>query len=350
MRRLIPFVGILLLGACASLPPKEDPEERLQSVRVLGRAVEFGRIQGAADPSFVPALEEASLAWLLYRGPAPMAGARRLLDLREKRPELAAVFLDAPEAAGLSALTAKEEFRSGQFFNSYDPALFRPFYRRFLLSVLTEPPRDEAAWLALQKPLELAVGLTPRFAGVYPNQLAPELRLKLEAYVQAHPGPDADRFRMLALLDRRYGAWEAERLRLEAELRSLAETSRDELLKWEIKDALASPRARPDRAFWLSLLLPGLGQVSQGDVQGGVLLGGLTFAAWLWLGGKLVAAQGADEAGRRVAYGDAAWAASLALVGHTFTALNAAEQARFINIVVGWDLLSRDRLKPEDAP
>ena len=58
-----------------------------------------------------------------------------------------------------------------------------------------------------------------------------------------------------------------------------------------------------------------------------------------------VANASSDDAVRRVAYGDAAWGGGLAVLGHAFTALNAAEQARFINIVVEWDLLSKDRLK-----
>jgi hypothetical protein len=118
------------------------------------------------------------------------------------------------------------------------------------------------------------------------------------------------------------------------------------LLKLEITDALQAQGPAPESAFWLSMALPGLGQVANGDLQGGILLGGLTAAAWAWLVNKLrQAGQAPDGTSRDVAYGDAAWAGALALLGHGFTAYNAAEQARFINIMIEWDLLSRPRLK-----
>jgi hypothetical protein len=339
------LAAALGLGACASAPKPADREQRLATARVLQQAIESGRVLGAADPAFTPVLEEASLAWLLFRGPAPLPGARRLLDLSERGHELAGVFLGSSAAERLPALTASEAFRSGQFFNSYDGALFRPFFRHSLLDALNAPEPDEDYWLAWLEPLELALRLTPRYAGVYPNLLSPALRKDLQAYVKANPqGSASDRFQMLLIWDQRNGAWERERQALDERLKQLAEDSEDELLKLELKDALLAPRARPERAFWMSLLLPGLGQVSHGDLQGGILLGGLTASAWAWMASKLGQAGALDGSDRQVAYGDAAWAASLAVLGHGFTAMNAAEQARFINIVVEWDLLSKDRL------
>lgn len=338
----------VLLGACAPIRPKPDLAARRATAQVLRTAIESGRVIGAADPGFTPRLEEAGLAWLLYRGPAPMAGARRLLDLRERDPSLAGQFLDSAAAVSLTALTASDAFRTGQFFNDYDRALFRPFFRQALLDALQDPALDDQRMLALMEPLELALKLTPRFAGVYPNHLSPELRAELKAYVAAHDHSLAsDRFRMLLLWDQRTSAWDGQRRRIDAELSQLAAGSQDELLQLQIKDALAAPRVRPERAFWMSLLLPGLGQVTLGDTQGGVLLGGLTLSAWIWMGSKLVQAAASQGDDRQVAYGDAAWAGSLALLGHGFTAMNAAEQAGFINVVVEWDLLSKDRLKDE---
>jgi hypothetical protein len=345
MRRALTLALTLFLGACASTPRHPDPAVRLETARGLRHAIEAGRALGAADPSFTPQLEEASLAWLLLNGPAPLAGARRLLDMRERGQEVAGSFLSTSGGAKVAALAESEAFRNGLFFNNYDLALFRPFFRHALLDALKDPALDDAKMLALLEPLELALRLTPRFAGIYPNQLDDELRADLAAYVKSHPKGDAtDRFNMLIWLDDRNGAWEGERERLDTRLNDLAETSQDELLKLELKDALAAPRARPDKAFWMSFLVPGLGQVAHGDVQGGILLGGLTLSAWIWMGSKLAQAGSLDDEGKRVAYGDAAWAGGLALLGHAFTAMNAAEQARFINIVVEWDLLSKDRL------
>lgn len=345
MRRLLSLALALCLGACASPPHKPDQAARLETARGLRSAIDAGRALGAADPAFTPLLEEASFAWLLLRGPAPAAGARRLLDLRERGHEIGGSFLALSGAAKAFPVMESEAFRSGQFFNSYDPALFRPFFRHALLDALKDPALDDEKMLALLEPLELALRLTPRYAGVYPNQLEDGLREELQAYVKAHPqGTASDRFQMLLWLDERNGAWEKERTRLDSDLQNLADASQDELLKLELKDALAAPRARPDKAFWYSFFIPGLGQIAHGDVQGGILLGGLTLSAWIWMGSKLAQAGSLDEDGRKVAYGDAAWAGGLAVLGHAFTAMNAAEQARFINIVVEWDVLSKDRL------
>jgi hypothetical protein len=129
-------------------------------------------------------------------------------------------------------------------------------------------------------------------------------------------------------------------------MQDLKKSTPDELLRLEIADALQASGPSPDSAFWMSLALPGLGQVVNGDLQGGVLLGGLTAAAWVWLVGKLgQASRATDDASRNVAYGDAGWAGLLVGVGHLFTAYNASEQARFINITIEWDILSRPRLK-----
>ena len=360
MRPCLTLLCALLLGACAAAPtkPADDAARRAATARVLAAAFDAGRTVGPADPAFTPRLEEASLAWLLYRGPAKDAGARRLLDLRERAPQspLVPVFFEAPELSGLAALQMEEPFRNGLYFNSYDSALFRPFFRQALLAYLRSPKVSPEQMLDLMAPLELAVKLTPRYAGFYPNQLAPETRDAMEAYAKQHPqGPAADRIAMLLAWDLRNGAWGKERDRLDKRLNQLADTSSDELLKLEIRDALAAPMAKPERAFLMSAILPGLGQIAHGDLQGGILLGGLTLSAWIWMGSKLAAAQGTDDdSTRRVAYGDAAWAGGLAVLGHAFTAMNAAEQARFINIVVEWDVLSKDRLQAEsgkqDAP
>lgn len=347
MRRALTLISALALclGACATPPKKQDQVARLETAHGLRTVIESSRALGAADPGFTPVLEEASLAWLLLQGPAPLAGTRRLLDLKERGHEVAGSFLALSGASKVAGLVESEAFRSGLFFNNYDLALFRPFFRHALLDALKDPALDDAKMLTLLEPLELALRLTPRFAGVYPNQLDVDLRKELEAFVASHPqGTATDRFNMLLWLDERNGAWEPERERIDGKLQSLADASQDELLKLELKDALASPRARPDRAFWMSFFMPGLGQIAHGDVQGGILLGGLTLSAWIWMGSKLAQVGALDDEGRRIAYGDAAWAGGLAMLGHAFTAMNAAEQARFINIVVEWDLLSKDRL------
>jgi hypothetical protein len=354
MKRLLALaIGGALLGGCAAAPvkPADEAAHRAATARVLAAAFDAGRTAGPADPAFTPRLEEASLAWLLYRGAAREAGARRLLDLRERSPlsPLVPVFFDAPEMAGLPALQQEEDFRNGLYFNSYDSALFRPFFRQALLGYLRSPKVSPEQLLELSAPLELAVKLTPRYAGFYPNQLMPETRAALEAFLKEHPqGTAADRVQMLLLWDQRSGAWAREREQLEKRLADLAASTTDELLKLELRDALVAPLAKPERAFWMSAILPGLGQIAHGDLQGGILLGGLTLSAWIWMGSKLAAAQGSDDdAARKVAYGDAAWAGGLALLGHGFTAMNAAEQARFINIVIEWDVLSKDRLQAE---
>lgn len=345
-------LACLGLAACSGPARRDDTAQRRETARALRQAMESGRVQGAADPSFTPRLEEASLAWLLYRGPAPLAGARRLLDLRDRGHASAAIYLAAPGAERVAELSGSEAFRSGLFFNSYDPALFRPFFRHALVRALQDPGMDEDAFLALMEPLELALRLTPRFASSYPNLLDARLRADLQDFLRRRPeGEAADRFRMLLLWDERNRSWAAGRARADGQLAALADSTRDALLKLEIKDALAVQGARPERAFWMSLALPGLGQMAHGDVQGGLLLGGLTAAAWAWMAGKLDQAGRLEGDRRQVAYGDAAWAGSLALLGHAFTAYNAAEQARFINIVIQWDLLSKDRLQAmEGAP
>jgi hypothetical protein len=199
----------------------------------------------------------------------------------------------------------------------------------------------------LSKRLRLALRFTPRYAGFYPNQLTPEVKKAVEAYLKDEPqGPTAERLHMLLWWDERNLAWEDGRGKIDAQLRQLQESTQDELLKLEIKDALEAPVVKPERYFWMSFFVPGLGQIAQGDLQGGLLLGGLTVSAWVWMGTKLAAANNAaDDVGRKVAYGDAAWAGSLALLGHGFTATSAAENARFMNIVLEWDLLSKPRLQ-----
>ncbi len=216
-----------------------------------------------------------------------------------------------------------------------------------MLEYLSQADWDEAGLLRLEKRLTLAVSLTPRFGPVYPNQLKPEARQALEAYLKEEPqGVTADRLHMLLWWDERNGAWAEGRRQADDKLRHLADTTKDELLKLELKDALEAPVAKPERAFWMSFFVPGLGQISQGDLSGGLLLGGLTLSAWVWMGEKLLEANNAgDAASRQVAYGDAAFGGSLALMGHAFTAMNAQENAHLMNIVVEWDLLSKPRLQ-----
>jgi hypothetical protein len=341
-----------LWAGCATSPPKApDTQRQLATARALRQAMEAGRAPGATDDAVVSQLDQAGLAWLLFRGPAPEAGARRLLNLREQRPPspFAPALVDGIGAADLAKLADSEGFRGGLYFNSYDAALFRPFFRQALLDDLEQPSPDDAAALAQMEVLELALKLTPRFGTLYPNDLVPETRRALEAYVKAHPGGGArDRFAMLLALDQRSSAWAAGRAAAEGDLRALRQGSRDELLKLEIDDALAAPLAPPERSFWLSLLLPGLGQAANGDLEGGLLLGGLTAAAWIWAGSRFVQArQAPDAATQGVAYGDAGLGAGLAVLGHGFTALNAAEEAHVFNVQLHWDLLSRDRLKTE---
>ncbi|HXC65524.1 MAG TPA: hypothetical protein VNZ67_14265, partial [bacterium] len=208
---------------------------------------------------------------------------------------------------------------------------------------------DDATALDQLRVLELAVPLTPRFGAAYPNDLAPDTRKALDAYVKTHPeGGASDRFAMLLALDRRSSAWASGRAGAEADLRALRQGSQDELLKLEIDDALAAPLEKPERSFWMSFWLPGLGQAANGDLEGGLLMGGLTGLAWIWAGSRLAQArQSSDPATQGVADGDAALGAGLAVLGHCFTALNAGEEAHLFNVRLQWDLLSRDRLKPD---
>src|SRR6185369_11717250 len=156
----------------------------------------------------------------------------------------------------------------------------------------------------LRKRLVLALRLTPRYAGVYPNQITAENREAFEAYIKKEEaqGPAADRLHMLLWWDDRNSAWASGRREADTKLRDLQASTSDELLKLELKDALAAPVAKPERAFWMSFFVPGLGQISQGDLQGGLLLGGLTVSAWVWMGTRLAQAnQTDDDATRRVA-------------------------------------------------
>jgi hypothetical protein len=347
------LLGLALWAGCAAAPKKDAAAEArkdAETAATLRRAFDAGRAVAPQDPAFVPQLEEASLAYLLLRSPNNYAGMRRLLDFRDRLPAhlLLGVYLpEADDKGHFFPGQDDEAFRTGSFFNSYDPALFSPFFRQTLLEYLSQAAWDDAGLLRLTKRLKLALRFTPRYAGVYPNQISPELRKAVEAYLLEEPlGPAADRLHMLLWWDERNAAWEGGRREADAKLQRLKDGTHDELLKLELQDALAAPIAKPERFFWMSFFVPGLGQVAQGDLQGGLLLGGLTVSAWVWMGTKLAAANDAtDDAGRKVAYGDAAWAGSLALLGHGFTAANAAENARFMNIVVEWDLLSKPRLQ-----
>jgi hypothetical protein len=340
-----------LLAGCAGASKKDagaEAAKRQESAATLRRAFDAGRSIAPADPAFVAQLQDGTLAYLLQRGPAPYAGARRLLDLEEHLPghPLVGILLPPADAAGARFhLQDEEAFRSGLYFNSYDPALFGPFFRTLLLDYLKRPAVDEAEFLKTYKALELSLRFTPRWAGVYPNQLAPETQQAMRAFSKEQPdSPVADRLEMLRLWDERNGAWAGGRAKADAQMKALRDRTKDELLKLELKDALAAPVGRPERAFWMSFLVPGLGQVSQGDIQGGILLGGLTASAWVWMASKLAVAHNAgDDDTRQTAYGDAAWAGGLALLGHTFTGMNAAENVRFMNIVLEWDILSRPR-------
>ena len=352
------FVLVLCVAAglagCAAAPAKApDPQRRLATAKALREAVEAGRALGASDDAVVGQLEQASLAWLLFRGPAPEAGARRLLNLRELRPPapLFRPWWTASVRPTWPKWPSPRTSGGGLFFNSYDAALFRPFFRQAVLDDLEHPSPDDATALAQLQALDLALKLTPRFGSLYPNDLAPETRRALDDYVKAHPGGGAsDRFAMLLALDQRSSAWDSGRAEADASLRALRERSGDELLKLEIDDALAAPLAQPERSFWLSFLLPGLGQAANGDLEGGLLLGGLTAAAWIWAGSRFIQArQAPDAATQGVAYGDAGLGAGLAVLGHGFTALNAAEEAHLFNVQLHWDLLSRDRFKTDPA-
>ena len=349
------FIGaaLILLGACTATPPKDSAAEarhQAETAATLMRAFESGRGIAAQDPAFVPQLEEATLAYLLLRGPSPYAGARRLLDFRDRWPNhpLLAIYLPESDDKGRTFHFQDEDaFRTGTFLNSYESALFSPFFRRALLEYLSQPSWDEAGLVRLTKRLELALRFTPRYSGIYPNQISDETAQAVKAFLKEEPsGLTADRLHMLLVWDRRNAAWEGGRRQADADLKGLQESTKDELLKLELKDALAAPVAKPETYFWMSFFIPGLGQIAQGDLQGGLLLGGLTVSAWVWMGAKLAMANNAtDDASRQVAYGDAALAGGLGLLGHGFTAMNAAENARFMNIVVEWDLLSKPRLQ-----
>lgn len=342
----------LLVSACAQVNPKQADElerKRAEHAQVLSSAWEAGRDLAASEPRLTERMEQHSFAATLWKLKAPMAGARRLLDLREREPKgrLFALFVSPRQDGRLFDFEEDEAFVSGNFFNAYDPALYSPFFRQALLQYVQRLDWDAADFRRLGDALEVAAELSPRFAGSYPNQLSDESRQAMTAYLASYPqGPLADRMRFLQLSAERDGAWPKRAALLEAEIAALSKATADELLKQEADELLAARREDPSRYFWMSLGLPGLGQAAQGDLQGATLLGGLSAAAWVWLVTKLVAADRADDdLLRRVSYGDAAFAGSLAILGHAFAASNAAEQARFTNITVSWDLLSKPRLR-----
>lgn len=349
------FLGLILIAGCAAGPKKDEAAQArkdAETAATLRRAFDAGRSVALQDPAFVPQLEEATLDYLLARSNvATYAGAKRLLELRDRWPNhpLLPIYMPAADAAGhYFHFQDDEAFRTGAFFNSYEVALFSPFFRQTLLEYLSKADWDDAGLERLRKRLSMALRFTPRYAGVYPNQLTAENKEAIEEYLKKEEpqGPTADRLHMLLWWDERNSAWASGRRAADLRLKALQESTSDELLKLELKDALAAPVAKPERAFWMSFFIPGLGQISQGDLQGGLLLGGLTVSAWVWMGTRLAQANQTDEDGtRRVAYGDAAWAGSLAMLGHAFTAMNAAENARFMNIVIEWDLLSKPRLQ-----
>jgi hypothetical protein len=340
-------VLILAFCGCAAAKPKDGALEAARLKEFGGKmaaAFELGKGIAPRDSGFVERLEDEVLSEALSQFYSPYAGAKRLLAFRDQHPEdpLNAVFLSRP-----FDFEDEEAFKAGTFFNSYDKALFSPFFRGVLLSYLSGTAKAAPELEEMAKTLKLAARLTPSFAGVYPNQLEPETREEMQKALDAAPGgPYAGRLKFLLLWDERNGAWSKRREALDRQLRGLKDSTGDELLKLEIADSLQAQGVKPENAFWMSMALPGLGQVSNGELQGGLLLGGLTAAAWAWLVTKLQqAGRAPDEASRSVAYGDAAWAGALALAGHVFTAYNAAEQARFINVMVEWDFLSKPRLK-----
>lgn len=347
-------LAVVALSGCGSLA-KKDKSALSQEAKLaqysdkICTAFELGRTLALKDDGFVERLEDQVLSETLREFYSPYAGAKRLLAFRDQRPDdpLNTVFLSANSDGSFFEFEGEDEFRSGTYFNAYDKTLFVPFFRGVLLQYLRSDARSGDDLLGLAKILKLAARLTPRYAGYYPNQLEPETRREFEKSLQESPqGPFSDRLRFLIFWDERNGAWASRRAALDDQLRQLRETTADELLKLEIADALLAEGPKPEKAFWMSMVLPGLGQISNGDLQGGLLLGGLTAAAWAWLVNKLRQAdQAPDDASKAVAYGDAAWAGALAGLGHAFTAYNAAEQVRFINIMIEWDLLSRPRLK-----
>lgn len=344
----------LISSGCATAPKKEkdaSQEAKLADyASKLGKAFELGRAIAPKDDGFVERLEDEVLSETLREFYSPFAGGKRLLAFKDQHPDdpLNGIFLSAETAPGrYFDFEDDEAFRSGAYFNAYDKAMFVPFFRGVLLQYLSGTAKTQADLQGLGKTLKLAARLTPRYAGFYPNQLEPDVRKDFNSYLSKEgSGPYADRLRFLMILDERNGAWAAGRLEADEKLRKLKASTSDELLKLEIADALQLQGPAPELAFWMSMGLPGLGQISNGDLQGGLLLGGLTAAAWAWLVNKLRQAGDApDRTARNVAYGDAAWAGALAVLGHAFTAYNAAEQARFINVMIEWDLVSRPRLK-----
>ncbi len=361
MRRLAMFAlatWALLAGGCATAQSRKaardakaaESQLKLEAFSItLKAAFEAGRVKGPIDAGVSSRLMEWTLADVLRRFYNPLAGARRLASARAVAPDdsVLAVFGSPEDWETSFGYRDDEHFRSGEIFNAYETALYEPFFRHALLAYLKPESAKQGDALAAAKVLKHAALLTPRYASIYPNLIDLETRQALEAWVKEEPASVyAQRVEFLELWDDRNGAWAKRRAAIDARMRELAEQTQDEWLKLEIIDALAARGPLPEDAFLMSLALPGLGQAANGDLQGGLLLGALSVAAWWWAGGKLAVAQNdPDPATRAGAERDAWLGGGLGVLAHFFAAVNAAEWARMINVVAEWDLLNHSRVK-----
>jgi hypothetical protein len=348
-----------LLAGCAGSPPRKASgtpprdlvREKFEAYSgAIREAFELGFTEAASDPDYVDLQGDAILGYTLSQFYAPFAGARRLLDLEEKHPghPLLSLLMTKGLEGRYFPFQDSDEFLAGNFPNAYEKTLFDPFYRVALRGYLMAGRPEGAAFERYSLALKEAVRLTPRYADYYPLDPSPETLKAFQLYLDKYPeGPLSDRFRFYMMLPGRLSAWGAAPAQAEAQLSDLKAKTKDELLAMEIQDTLNADFFSPGKAFFWSLALPGTGQVLNGDVQGGVLMAGLSGAAWWWALSRLAAAQTApDDATRRSALGDAAWGIPLVLFAHGFSASTASSQARFLNLTIEWDILAKQRLTP----
>lgn len=345
----------LCLAGCGTAVKKPDPAVSVEARQkkmtaysdTVRKAFDLGFSQSLTDSAYVEDQGRALMAYTLYEFYAPYAGARRLLDMQEKSPASPLPALLIGPAPGGKAFPFQDsaEFMAGNFPNAFESTLFDPFYRVALREYVVSRPED-IGFERLSLALKEAVRLTPRYADYFPLDLSPETKKAFEDYLKAYPeGPLSDRFRFYLALPGKLTGWGKKPEAADARLNEIMKGTKDELLSQEIQETLNTGFFSPGRSFFWSLAIPGAGQIVNGDVQGGLLMAGLSGAAWWWAASRLAVAQNSsDDATRKAALGDAAWGLPLVAFAHGFAATTASSQARFVNLTIEWDILSRQRL------
>jgi hypothetical protein len=342
------------LAGCSLAPklPESTVKAREARLEDYGKKVrqsfDLGKSLGRTEPGYVELQGTALFDLTLYEFYSPYAGARRLLDLEERHkghPLLALVLPQTPQGKHFP-FEDSEEFLSGNYPNAFEITLWDPFYRVALREYLRKPDGEGADFDQLSRAMKEAARLSPRFGDNFPLNLASETRQAFEQYLKDWPqGPLSDRFRFYLDLPQKMNGWDGTQKKADERLKALQAATSDELLKKEIKDTLDAGFADPGRPFLWSLVLPGTGQMLNGDVQGGFLMAGLSGAAWWWaLSRTWAAVHATDDGSRQAAWGDAAWAFPLVAVSHGFAAFTSSSQARLLNVTLEWDILNRPRL------